>query len=212
MVSGAAHDVDAYCRHWRDSNGHLFALERIEPDPERGPEAITLHGTSSNCTCVERRLQYYGHDGPLTLHASSIDDLAVGYLFGFTPEPQTSADLTRAVTLVMSLTPDEWSHITRALSDDDDIDESIARDVAGAVWMLRQATHYTHPDYEPVRVVHDMVFAGHTDPTLVAAALAARLSPDEAAHLPTGLSIIERAALAERLFFLDAIRTTKNVS
>ena len=27
-------DVAGFCRTWRDSNGHVFTLERIEPDPE----------------------------------------------------------------------------------------------------------------------------------------------------------------------------------
>jgi hypothetical protein len=206
MGIAAGLDVSAFCRHWRDSNGHLFTLERIEPDPERTDGSLLLHGTSSNCTCVERRIQHYGHDGPLTLSVGSAEDLSHGYVFGFDAEPQTHADLARSVAHLLSLDADEWSHVSRVIAEDEDFDDWVSFDVSFALRAIKQSTQNSHPDYQPTCVVHDMHFAGHTHAPLIAAALIARLEPGEAADLPTTLSESERQDLIERLVFLDALR------
>lgn len=222
----AALDVNGFCRTWRDSNGHLFILERIEPDPERGGEALLLHGTSSNCQCATKRLQNYSHDGPYTCYAESAHALATGDVFGWNPEPSTLEDVQRFVTFLMGLTPEEWSHIRYVVEDDGtgeeyrDYDEWVPSDVVGALFALARVprqglSEYGGSEDPPIRqaaTIAAMMTAGHTDTEIIALALILDLDPDGAASLPATPTEEERAVLMAQMTTLIALRATTNVA
>jgi hypothetical protein len=222
-MSSHALDAAGFCRTWRDSNAHVFTLERIEPDTERGGETLLLHGTSSNCQCGQR--WYESHDGPTTLRCDSAHDLATGDLFGFKPEPSTLEDVQRFVGFLMGLTEEEWAHIRYVVEDDGegeeyrDFETWVPGDVVGALYALARVpreglTERGGDEGPPTRqaaLVSSMLAAGHTDTEVIALALLLDLDPDGATALPLAPTEAERDQLVAQMSTLIALRATPTV-
>lgn len=221
IMTASALDPTGFCRTWRDSNGHLFTLERIEPDLERGGDHLLLHGTSSNCECVARGWQAYSHDGPYICYTESAQDLATGNVFGWNPETTTLADVRGFVQFLLGLTPEEWSHIRCVVEDDGqgeeyrDYEAWVSPDVVGALHGLARIpreglTPYAQKEASPhaqAALLSAMVAAGHTDPEVIAFALLLVLDPEVAVVLPVQPSEDERATLLAQMATLDALRS-----
>lgn len=214
-ATSPALDVDGFCRTWRDGNGHLFTLERIERDIERGGQALRLYGTSSNCHCY-----MWDHDGPHTLTCDSARDLAAGTIHGYNPEPSTLVDVQRFVGFLLGLTEEEWAHILWVVEDDGegeeyrDYDTWVPADVVGALFALarvpREGLTVRGGDEEPparqAAIVATMLAAGHADTEVIAYALLLDLDPDAAAALPVAPTQADRAELVAQLSTLAALR------